>query len=138
MRAEGYVSAPVVCAQYGITRAQLLDVVLQGKIRPQKPDSSSIFYCNWADCLKYFSTPAEYRARPKNAAVQEVDSGEPELILDGMIPPSELDDMYRKENDSKIAARKAAGIAVNPNAPLPVPAPRVVIRPADLAPEDKK
>jgi hypothetical protein len=130
MRQEGFVSASIVCAQYGVTRAQLLDAVLQGKIKPQKPDNSAVFYCHWQDCIKYFGTPAEYRAKPTRPAILD-DINEPEILLDGMIPIPDLEDLYRKEAAEKAAQRKATK-AATPAAEKP----RVVIRPADFSDSD--
>lgn len=129
MRQEGFVSAAVACAQYDITRAQLLEVVLQGKIRPQKPESGALFYVNWSDCLAYFSTPAEFRARPKKTAVTTIAPDEPEIILDGMIPPTELDELYRRQADEK-AAQRAAAKAARESQAGGAPQQRVVVRPA--------
>ena len=130
MRQEGFVSASVVSSQYGITRAQLLDAVLQGKIKPQKPDSSSMFYCSWKDCLAFFGTPAEYRSRStKSSVLPEEDL--PEVLLDGMIPVPELEEMYRREAAEKAAARRAAKQAAG-GATQNSEKPRVVIKPAEF------
>lgn len=127
MRKEGFVSASVVCSQYGITRSQLLEVILQGKIRPQKPDNSAVFYCNWSDCLKLYGTPQEYRSRPKKTAAPALDEPlEPEILLDGMIPTGELEDLYKKEAQAKAAAKQAS----RPASAKPAPeTSKVVIRP---------
>lgn len=131
MRRQGFVSAAVIATQYGMSRSQLLDYVLQGKIRPAKPDGSAVFYGNWEDCIKTLGTPTEYRARPKTAIATPVSPEEPETLLPGMIPAGELEDIYRQEATAKAAAKAKSGVQPNTQQ-------RVVIRPAEFAPDAAK
>lgn len=57
---------------------------------------------------------------------------EDEILLDGMIPTGDLEEMYRKEASNRASARAAA---VKPGV-VPTAQQRVVVRPADYA--DKK
>jgi len=126
MRKQGFVSAPIVCTQYGISRATLLDAILQGKIAPQKPDpGNAVFYAKWADCLAFFGTPLEYRTRlgTQNAIPED----EPEVLLDGMIPIGEIEDFYRAEAEKKAVRKKA----VQSNAAVGE-VRKVTVRPADF------
>jgi hypothetical protein len=124
MRKEGFVSASVVCTQYGFQRAVLLDAVLQGKIAPQKPDSSAQFYVKWEDCLKFFGTPKEFRAKPKQMQEEILTD---EILLDGMIPVGELEDLYREEANKK-SAQKREAVQASSGAPR-----RVIVKPSDYA-----
>ena len=125
MRTKGYVSAAVTCAQYGITRSQLVDFILQGKIKSQKPESGAGFYILWTDIKALLGTPAEHRANPRRALEPELEPDEPEILLDGMLPTEELDSIYRKEatlraaNKAKAATATAASKQAN----------RIVVRP---------
>lgn len=127
MRSKGFVSAAVTCAQYGITRSQLVDFILQGKVKSQKPESGAAFYVFWKDCLDLLGTPAEFRKNPRKGFTPDIEEDdEPELLLDGMLPSTELDDIYRKqaaqrsENKRKAAEINAAKKQAN----------RIVVRPA--------
>lgn len=126
LRRDGYVSASVACAQYGLQRSQLLDLVLQGKVAPQKPDSSAMFYVKWEDLKKVLGTPKEYRARPQNVLPEPLSADE--LLLDDMIPMGELQDMYRDDAGKRGAIRSTAQATAAAQ-----PARSMVVRPSDYA-----
>lgn len=127
MRKEGYVSAAITSAQYGITRSQLIDLVLQGKLKSKKPDNGAAFYVFWKDCIATLGTPAEYRANPRKALEPDIEiDDEPEILLDGMLAAGDLDEIYRKqaaqrsENKQRAAELNQAAKQIN----------RIVTRPA--------
>lgn len=127
MRTKGYVSAAVTCAQYGITRSQLVDFILQGKIKSQKPEAGAGFYILWTDIITLLGTPAQHRANPRRALEPELEPDEPEILLDGMLPSAELDSIYRKEAQLRAANKaKAAGMSAAEKQ-----AHRIVVRPAE-------
>lgn len=127
MRTKGYVSAAVTCAQYGITRSQLVDFVLQGKLKSQKPESGAAFYILWTDIVGLLGTPVEHRTNPRRIVEPEIEDDEPEILLDGMLASTDLDAIYRKEAAQR-AANKAAAAGINAAAKQ---ANRIVVRPAE-------
>jgi hypothetical protein len=126
MRKEGFVSAAVVAAQYGISRSQLLELVLEGRVTPAKPSGSSSFFVRWADMLRELGKPADFRKNPTLAAVVEP---EDLIVLDGMLDDSELEESLEADASRASDARKA-----KQQTPAP-PQQSIVIRPSDFTKE---
>lgn len=104
----GYVAAPTACNQYGISRQQLLDLILDGKVSSRKP--ASTVYVLWSDMVKEMGKPVEYRAMQRGDIPEVGDLP----LLEGMIPKEELEKEY-KETAKKRGRPRGAKTASRPS-----------------------
>lgn len=122
MRRNGFVSVNAVTTQYGVSRAVIVDFVLQGKLTPKKPEAGANFFVKWSDCLEVFGKPAEFRRSGGHLALEEEPEQE-EIMLDGMLTTDEVSDFYRDEAVKSAEERRKKQEAQKS-------APRMIVRPA--------